>query len=108
MRSQQCADNAREEWWESKAKETEELHESAVRLGCGGSLLKDFLFLKRSQNLKAEATLCAQDGMQLYSAGDKLERWKEHFAQVSNTSVQLVSLVVDAVLKTSPRAPRDI
>ena len=105
VQSQQCVDNAREDWWESKAKEAEKLHESAVRLGRGGSRLKDLRLLKRSQKLKAEATLCAQDGTQLYSAGDKLERWREHFAQVSNTSVRLVPSVIDAVLETSPELP---
>ena len=105
VQSRQCADNAREEWWESKAEEAEKLHESAVRLGRGGSLLTDLRLLKRSQKLKAEATLCTQNGKQLYSAGDKLERWREHFAQVSNTSVRLVSWVVDAVLETSPEFP---
>ena len=39
--SRQSADKAHEEWWESKAEQAEKLHEYAVRLGYGGSLLKD-------------------------------------------------------------------
>ena len=48
--SSQSADNAREEWWESKAEQAEKLHESAVRMECGGSLLKDFDFYKGVKN----------------------------------------------------------
>ena len=35
VQSRKCADKAREEWWEAKAVEAEELHEAAVRKGDG-------------------------------------------------------------------------
>ena len=84
--SRRCADKAQEEWWETKAAEAERLHESAVRLGHGGSLLKDLRLLQRSQKLKSDVTICSEDGTQLCSAPDKLEHWREHFEQVSNIS----------------------
>ena len=97
--SRRCADKAREEWWEAKAAEAERLHESAVRLGRGGSLLKDLRLLQRSQKLKSDVTLCAQDGTQLSSTFDKLERWREHFEQVSNISTHLVPSITSEVLE---------
>ena len=104
--SRQSADKAREEWWESKAEQAEKLHEYAVRLGHGGSLLKDLRLLQRSQKLKADTTLLAKDGKQLSSTGSKLERWREYFAQVNNISTQLVDSVVEAVLETAPEIPQ--
>ena len=35
--------------------------------------VEDFSTTEKSQKLKADATLCAHDDTQLYSAGDKLE-----------------------------------
>ena len=102
--SREVADKAREEWWERKAAHAERLYESAVRLGRGGSLLKDLRLLQQSQKLRAGSTLCAQDGTQLSSSGEKLERWREHFKQVSNISTQLVPSVVTEVLG-EPIAP---
>ena len=97
--SGRCADKAQEEWWEAKAAEAERLHESAVRLGRGGSLLKDLRLLQRSQKLKSDVTLCAQDGTQLSSTSDKLECWREHFEQVSNISTHLVPSITSEVLE---------
>ena len=45
--SRKCADKAREEWWEGKAEQAEKLCEAAVRLGRGGSLLKDLRLLQK-------------------------------------------------------------
>ena len=52
--------------------------------------------------LKENSILCAQDGTQLYIARCDLEQWRDHFAQVNNTSFQLVSSVVDAVSEMAP------
>ena len=54
MLSRKCVDRAREEWWEAKAAEAERLHEVAVSLGHGGSLLKDLQLLRCRQKLKAD------------------------------------------------------
>ena len=100
--SRQSVNKAREEWWENKAAQAEKLHESAVRLGRGGSLLKDLRLLQKSQKLKADTALLARDGSKLSSTGSKLERWREHFEQVNNISTQLVASVVESVLETAP------
>ena len=102
VQSRKCADKAREEWWEAKAEEAEKLHEAAVRLGRGGSLLKDLKLLCSRQKLKASTPLLSQDGTQLNSTVDKIERWREHFAQVSNVSVELVESVVSTVVEVPP------
>ena len=105
MQSKQCVDKAREEWWEDKAEQAEHLHEAAVKLGRGGSLLKDLRLLQRSQKLRANTTLRARDGSQLSSTMCKLERWCEHFQQVGNISTQLVDSVVGVVVGTPPVLP---
>ena len=74
VKSRKCAEKAREEWWEAKAEEAEKLHEAAVRLGRGGSLLKDLKLLCSRQKLKASTSLLSQDGTQLNSTVDKIER----------------------------------
>ena len=71
--SRKCADRPREEWWEAKAAEAQWLHEIAVSLGRGGSLLKDLNLLRCKQNLKADTALVAQDGLELHNPADKLE-----------------------------------
>ena len=60
---------------QGKAEEAEKLHEAAVRLGHGGSLLKDLKLLFSRQKLKARTSLRSQDGKQLSSMVDKIERW---------------------------------
>ena len=47
---------------QGKAEEAEKLHEAAVRLGHGGSLLKDLKLLFSRQKLKARTSLRSQDG----------------------------------------------
>ena len=102
VQSRKCADKAKEEWWEAKAEEAEKLLEAAVRLGCGGSLLKDLKLLCSRQKLKASTPLLSQDGTQLNSMVDKIERWREHYAQVSNVSVELVESVISTVVEVPP------
>ena len=70
--SWRCVDKAREDWWEAKVEEAERLHETAVRLGHGGSLPKDLKFLKSRQKIKADSMLLAQNGTELCSAVDKV------------------------------------
>ena len=45
----------------------------ALKLGCGGSLLRDLWLLQRIQKLKADATVLAEDGAQLSGAASQLE-----------------------------------
>ena len=100
--SRKCADKAHEEWWEAKVKEAERLHEAAVRLSHGGSLLKDLRLLRYGLKLRVDSKLLAQNGTHLQSTADKLERWQEHFAQVSSVLVKVVMHVLNSVLETTP------
>ena len=50
------------------------MHEAAVSLGHGGSLLKDLKLLKHRQKLKADSVLLAQNGNRLHRVVEKLER----------------------------------
>ena len=52
--SRKCADKVREEWWETKAVEAEEMHESAVNNGHGCSIL--IRLLKTTQILSASTS----------------------------------------------------
>ena len=81
------------------AEEAEKLHEAAVKLGRGGSLLKDLKLLCSRQKLKASTSLLSQDGMQLSSTVDKIERWQEHFEQVSNVTAELVESTFSTVVE---------
>ena len=76
-----------------------------MRLGRGGSLLKDLRFLQKRLKLKADATLLAADGTQLNNTASKLESWRDHFTYVSIISTQFVDSVVVSVLETVPEPP---
>ena len=101
-----CVDRACEDWWEAKAAEAERVHEVTMSLGHGGSLLKDLKLLRCRQMLKADTMLFAQDGSELHSMANKLERRREHFEQVSSVLVELEESVVSAVLESVPDTPQ--
>ena len=103
--SRKCVDKACEEWLVAKAEEAERLHEAAVRLGHGGSLLKDLRLLRCGQKLSADSKLLAQNGTHLPHTADKLERWREHFAQVGSVSVKVVMKVLNSVLEVAQLSP---
>ena len=86
MLSQRFADKTDENLSETKA---ERLHEAAMGLGHGGSMLKVLNLLKSTLKLKADSVLLVHNGTQLHSAADKLERLREHFAQVTNVAVEV-------------------
>ena len=48
----------------------------------------------------------AQDGSEMSSLADKLERWRDCFEEVSNVSVELEESVISAVLESVPVAPQ--
>ena len=76
-----------------------------MKLGYGGSLLKDFKLLRCRQKLRASSVLLMQNGAQLHSVGDKLDRCQEHFAKVSNVGVEAVENVLSSVLETAYISP---
>ena len=49
--------------------------------------------------------LLEQNGTQLHSAVDKLERWLEHFAQVKDVEVEVDERVLSSLLETAPILP---
>jgi len=101
VQSRKCADKAREEWWEAKAVEAEELHEAAVRKGHGGSLVKDLKLLKDKQKLNACTSLLSSEGTLLSSTNDKIKRWHDYFALLNSVSVRIVESVAEAVLEST-------
>ena len=71
-----------------------------------GSLLKDLNLLKCRQKVKTDKTLnWHKSGSELHRAAYKLEKWREHFAQVNNVSVKLEEKLVYAVLGLAHVAP---
>ena len=90
------AESARNTWWETKA---ERMYEKAVKQGRCGSLLKELRLLQRSQGLLSNTVLRAADGKgRITSTKEKLERWRQHFEQVTN----VVSDVTEATLSVVP------
>ena len=86
---------AQSAWWEDRVEEIDEKYEITVRNGRGGSLLKDLRILQSNQRSKSNSTLKAANGQDMIvKMGDKLERWRDHFKNISNipTEVKEVSL----------------
>ena len=69
MQSRRCADKAHEDWCMRGQGRGD--GEAAVKLGYGGSLLKDMKLLRCRQMLKPNSMLLTQNGTQLYSVADK-------------------------------------
>ena len=97
--AKKTAESARNAWWESKAEEAVRMYEKAVKQGRGGSLLKELRLLQRSQGSSSNTVLRAADGKgRITSTKEKLERWRQHFEQVTN----VVSEVTEATLSMIP------
>ena len=72
------------------------MYEKAVKQGRGGSLLKE---LRHSQGSSSNTVLRAADGKgRITSTKEKLERWQQHFEQVTN----VVSKVSETTLSMIP------
>ena len=102
VQSRKCVDMTKEKWWEAKAEKAEQRYVMVVRLGHGGSILKDLRLLKFRQKLKVNSFLYASDGTRLSTTMSKVERWREHFSRVSNVSVDVVDRVSHTVLEAVP------
>ena len=79
-----AAEKARNAWWSAKAVEAENKAKLSQQLGRGGSLIKDLRLLKNQTFKPSSSNLLAKDKSILSSDTDKLQRWAEHFADVSN------------------------
>ena len=88
--TRKAAERARNAWWEDKAEEAKKKYEMSVKSGRGGSQLKDLRILQRSQTSKTNSTLGAANGSdKVVSVEDKLERWQQHFEQVTNVPTEI-------------------
>ena len=105
--SRKCADKARDEWWEAKAVEAEEMHERAIKNGSGGSLVRDLKLLKNKQNLKTNTALASSNQTLLTSTTDKLDRWHGYFSQLSNVSTTIVGTIASSVAQLNPVVHND-
>ena len=68
-------------------------------------MLRDLRLLRCGQKLKADSKLLAQNGTHVHSTADRLERWREHFVQVSSVSVEVVMSVLNFVLEVGALFP---
>ena len=80
-----AAEKARNAWWSARAAEAEKKAWVAQQQGRGGSLIKDLRLLKRQASKPSASYLLAKDKTIISSDTDKLQRWVEHFAEVSNS-----------------------
>ena len=79
-----AADKARNAWWSAKAVEAEKKANTLQQLGCGGSVVKELRLLKKQASKPSSSNIPAKNRSILSSDIDKLQRWAEHFAEVSN------------------------
>ena len=93
--AKKTAESARNAWCEPKAEEAERMYEKVVKQGRCGSLLKELGLLQGSHGSLSNTVLRAADGKgRITSTKEKLERWWQHFEQVTN----VVSEVTEATL----------
>ena len=79
-----AAEKARNAWWSARAEEAENKDKMSQLLGHGGSIIKELRLLKKQVSKPSSSYLLAKDKSILSSDTDKLQRWSEHFAEVSN------------------------
>ena len=103
-----AAEMARNAWWENKAEEAEKKYEMSVKSGRGGSLLKDLRILQRSQTSKTNLILRAANGSdKMVSVEDKLERWRQHFEQVTNVPTEIAETSLNMACSRSCQGEDD-
>lgn len=92
-----AAGKARNSWWSARAEEAEKRAAIAESLGRGGSLVRELRLLGRGAAKASSSTLQAVDGTMLISNVNKLRRWAEHFASVTQCSSQVSEVVLEAL-----------
>ena len=100
-----AAERARNAWWSARAVEAEKKAKMSQELGRGGSLIKDLRLLKRKISKPSSSYILAKDKSILSSDTDKLQRWAEHFAEVSScglSSCQLDTNALPDITATTP------
>ena len=66
------------------------------QLGCGGSVVKELRLLKKQASKPSSSNILAKNRSILSSDIDKVQRWAEHFAEVSNCCSSSCQLDTDA------------
>ena len=96
--TRKAVEKAQNAWWEDRVEEIEKKYEIAVRNGRGGSLLKDLRILQSNQRSKSNSTLKAANGQDRFvKTGDKLERWREHFENISNIPTEVKEVTLNRI-----------
>ena len=67
------------------------------QLGCGGSVAKQLRLLKKQASKPSSSNILAKNRSILSSDIDKLQRWAQHFADVSNCCSSSCQLDTDAL-----------
>ena len=75
------------------------------QLGRGGSLIKDLRLLKNQTFKPSSSKLLAKDKSILSSDTDKLKRWAEHFADVSNCCTSVSQFEPEALPNVTTATP---
>ena len=68
-----------------------------LAIGCVGSLVKELRLLKKQASKTSSSNILAKNRSILSSDIDKLRRWAEHFAEVSNCCSSNCQLDTDAL-----------
>ena len=92
-----AADKARNAWWSARAVEAEKKANMLQQLGCGGSVVKELKLLKKQAYKPSSFNILAKNRSILLSDIDKLQRWAQHFAEVSNCCSSSCQLDTDAL-----------
>ena len=97
-----AADKARNSWWSARAEEAKKRAAIAESLGRGGSLVRELRLLGRGAAKASSSSLQALDGTILTSDENKLRRWAEHFASVTQCSSQVSEVALEALPSVQP------
>ena len=92
-----AADKARNAWWSVRAVEAAKKANMLQQLGCGESVVKELRLLKKQASKPSSSNILAKNRSILSSDINKLQRWAEHFAEVSNCCSSSRQLNTDAL-----------
>ena len=100
-----ATEKARNAWWSARAAEAEQRSRMSQQLGLGGSLIRELRLLSRKYLKPSTTGILGKDNTSLTSDSDKLQRWAEHFAEVSgccSSTFQLDPDVLPDIVASSP------
>ena len=100
-----AAEKARNAWWSARATEAEQRARMSQQLGHGGSLIRELRLLRSQISKPSSTSLLAKDKSVLSSDSDKLQRWAEHFTEVSNCCSSTCQLNPDTLPDITAATP---